>query len=526
MNQDDTAPDKSRLLGLNAHDEAREFVRLIQCPQCSKPLRSPVTLPCGNSLCRECLPDAHERENISYPDLPGRRKGILCPFPGCGREHPASDCSVDVALAKVIETIAQVFAKYMSLATPEPSSLDLERQMSDSAVGEALDEKSAQDESTPPPGRLLAAYLLAANGGLQTTTGTFEHSTSISEEAERDLDDTVLHDISETALPQVDCQVCYNLMLDPVTTFCGHTLCRICMTRVLDHSMHCPICRRVLALPPSIRDHPNNKTLVDLSNVLWPDMIAMRRDVVATEEAGVQGNFDVPLFVCTLGFPEQPTFLRIFEPRYRLMLRRCLEGSQKFGILMYNRYNEPQGDLGPVHFYQIGTMLRIIRAQVLPDGTSLIETIGTERFRVTGHGVLDGYSIGNVEPIHDVTLAEEEQIEAEETGRPPPADENDIQGQIDRMPTSELLRFAQEFVRRMQARSANWLQHRVLDIHGQPPEDARVFPYWFASVLPISEEEKYKLLDTRTVRARLKITATWIRRIESQRWYVSSCVVL
>ncbi|GAB7363162.1 hypothetical protein MBLNU230_g3446t1 [Neophaeotheca triangularis] len=162
-------------------------------------------------------------------------------------------------------------------------------------------------------------------------------------------------------------------------------------------------------------------------------------------------------------------------------------------------------------------MLRIVNAQVMPDGTSLIETRGTSRFRVRAHGTLDGYSVGNVELTEDVPLTEEERMEALETCLPPAA-ENDIMGQINRMPTRTLLALGHEFVARMQGRSANWLQQRVLDIHGQPPDDAALFPYWFASVLPINDEEKYKLLGTSTVRERLKITAMWIRRIESQRW--------
>jgi Lon protease-like protein len=273
-------------------------------------------------------------------------------------------------------------------------------------------------------------------------------------------------------------------------------------------------------LPPSILRQPGNKTLTKVIDNFWPEAIQARREVAAAEDLGAEGGMNVPLFICTLGFPNQPTFLRVFEPRYRLMIRRCLEGNQQFGMLMYNRYNEPQGDLGPVHFYHGGTMLRIVNAQLLPDGTSIIETRGTYRFRVTAHGVLDGYSVGTVEPLEDVPLEEEQRIEAAEVARTPTENSGDIAVQIDRMPTLDLLRLGHEFVRRMRARSANWLQQRVLDIHGQPPDDAALFPYWFASVLPISDEEKYKLLDTRTVRERLKITALWIRRIESQRWYV------
>lgn len=99
-----------------------------------------------------------------------------------------------------------------------------------------------------------------------------------------------------------------------------------------------------------------------------------------------------------------------------------------------------------------------------------------------------------------------------------PSEIDDVAAQINHMSTQELFAVSKGFVVKMQERSAPWLQQRVLDINGQPPEDAALFPYWFASVLPINDEEKYKLMGTRTVRERLKITATWIRRIETQRW--------
>jgi Lon protease-like protein len=432
----------------------------------------------------------------------------------CGREHPVSDCSVDVVLSKMSEAIAEVIARHSSIIGNATNESDAG--MEDYVLIPNVDEKVPQRSSKC--GRLISLYTQAAQGSL-----SLDDTLSLVDEQEwteggRALDVTVYQDLNEGAQQQVDCQVCYNIMLDPITTFCGHTLCRKCMTRVLDHSLHCPVCRRELALPPSILRQPINKRLSTIIDNFWPTEIQARKDAALTEDLGVEGNLNVPLFVCTLGFPEQPTFLRVFEPRYRLMLRRCLEGNQQFGMLMYNRYNEPQGTLGPVHFYHIGTMLRIVNAQLLPDGTSIIETRGTYRFKVTAHGVLDGYSIGTVEPLEDVSLAEEERIEAEEVALTPAETNGDVAGQVDRMPTRDLLRLGQDFVTRMRARSANWLQQRVLDIHGQPPDDASLFPYWFASVLPIGDEEKYKLLDTRTVRERLKITVLWIRRIESQRW--------
>lgn len=512
----DPSEKNSLLTALAAHEDARQLVRLLQCTQCSRPFRNPVTLPCGNSICRECLPEAHEREHISYPDLPGRRQGFQCPFADCGIEHPASDCNIDVTLAKLMESITEVVVKHSSVLEEMPT-LVAEEPMYDEVMSSQPSSEKAHIHQTFG-GRLISTYALAAQGVLN-------HNMEVSypgdpETAERDnaMDIAVLQEVLETTQREMDCQVCYNLMLDPVTTFCGHTLCRKCLARVLDHSLHCPVCRRGLAIPPSLLRQPSNKTLVNLLNGLCPEIVAARAEAVEQEERGSDGHTNVALFVCTLGFPNQPTFLRIFEPRYRLMLRRCLEGNRQFGMLMYNRYGEPQEDLGHVHFYQYGTMLQIVHAQMLADGTSLIETRGLYRFRVKSHTVLDGYTIGDVERIDDVNLAEEESIEADETSLPEPVEEGDIAGQINRMSTQELLDLGQEFIVRMRGRSANWLQQRVLDIHGQPPEDAADFPYWFASVLPISEEEKYKLLGTRTVRERLKITATWIRRIETQRW--------
>ena len=425
---------------------------------------------------------------------------------------------MDVTLAKLMESISEVIVKHTSLIN------DHNKAVADANVARWVGTQVTQEmveipHALPPHGGTLALmYVNAAQGSLNYNDDQEHHNEKESAERDRALDTGVLQDILGATQKEVDCQVCYNLMLDPVTTFCGHTLCRRCMNRVLDHSLHCPVCRRELALPPSLMRQPTNKTINRILEGLCPEAVQARRETVATEELGTEGDLNVPLFVCTLSFPEQPTFLRIFEPRYRLMLRRCLEGNQQFGMLMYNRYNVPQADLGPVHFYQFGTMLRIVNAQLLQDGTSLIEARGSFRFRVTAHGVLDGYSVGTVERIEDVPLAEEERIEAEDIALPPLEHATDVAGQINRTPTRDLLALGREFVTRMQGRSARWLQQRVLDIHGQPPEDAAIFPYWFASVLPISDEEKLKLLDTRTVRERLKITAMWIRRIEAQRW--------
>lgn len=45
---------------------------------------------------------------------------------------------------------------------------------------------------------------------------------------------------------------------------------------------------------------------------------------------------DIPIFVCTVAYPGMPCPLHVFEPRYRLMMRRCIEtGTRKFGMCTY-----------------------------------------------------------------------------------------------------------------------------------------------------------------------------------------------
>ncbi|MCJ1285649.1 hypothetical protein MMC26_004990 [Xylographa opegraphella] len=333
------------------------------------------------------------------------------------------------------------------------------------------------------------------------------------------LDTAMLENLKESTKTELDCQVCYALMLDPVTTTCGHTFCRKCVARVLDHSNLCPICRRELLMPPGVQHEPSNKRLSQLLLGICPDLVATRVESAAQEEAALTGDKNTPLFIVTLAYPSIPNFFHVFEPRYRLMIRRAIEsGNRKFGMMMYNRRGEPQGDLGPTQFMQYGTLLHIANMQLMPDGRSLIECIGASRFRVKSWGMLDGYVVGDVERVDDVSLAEEERIESWEVSDGATAPMDDLLAQMNGLPTSDLLEIGISFITRMRAASAPWLRANVIAAYGSPPADPALFPYWLAAILPICDEEKYKLLPTTSVRERLKITAQWIRRIEAQRW--------
>lgn len=501
---------------VNPHRDARAIVRLVQCSQCSLPFRMPLTLPCGNSLCRTCLPELHLRTGVTYPMTANRQEGFTCPFKECGKDHSLGDCSQDVTLAKVVDRVSIEVAHARPLTSHTPTLLD-ERPRWRNVVDSSKELRHPASRILNG-GRLVATYTMAEIGELKYDSEVAYQTMSPSGDDYEDLDITMLAHLKEATKTELDCQVCYALMLDPLTTTCGHTFCRKCVARVLDHSTMCPVCRRDLPMPPGVRSIPGNKTLTKLLNSLCPDLAAARAEAAAQEEVPMLGEKNVPLFVCTLAYPSMPTFLHIFEPRYRLMIRRAIDnGDGKFGMLMYNRRAVPQGNLGPVEFLQYGTLVHINGIEYMPDGRSLVETRGISRFRVKDWDMLDGYVVGNIERLDDISLAEEEQVEATETTGPAP-NEHDLISQIDHMSTQELLNIGTDFIARMQAASAPWLHEGVLASYGPPPDDPALFPYWFASILPIGEEEKYKLIPTTSVRERLKITARWVRGIEAQRW--------
>ena len=445
-----------------------------------------------------------------------RQEGSTCPFESCGIEHSLGDCNQDVTLTKVMDRISIEVVRSRRLNVDTPTLLK-ERPPAVDATDDGVN-ANGRGSRILNGGRLLSTYTMVELGELEYNSEVSYESMSPSGDEYQQLDEAMLDQLKESAKNELECQVCYGMMLDPLTTTCGHSFCRKCVARVLDHSRLCPVCRRTLLMRPGVQHEAGNLRLSKLLSQLCPEQVALRAEAAMQEELSMQDECNVPLFPCTLSYPGIPTFLHIFEPRYRLMIRRAVEnGDNKFGMMMYNRRGLPQGDLGPTQFMLFGTLLHIVSVQMLPDGRSLVETRGLWRFRVKGWGMLDGYIVGNIQRYDDVSLAEEEQLEAAETSMPV-ATGNDLVPQLDGASTSDLLTIGTDFVSRMRAASAPWLHERVIASYGPPPNDPALFPYWFASILPIADEEKYKLLPTTSVRERVKITARWVRRIEAQQW--------
>lgn len=88
------------------------------------------------------------------------------------------------------------------------------------------------------------------------------------------------------------------------------------------------------------------------------------------------------------------------------MLRRCLESRNPcFGMIMPPRVVGSPGN-------DYGTMLEIRSVQMLPDGRSVVETWGTNRFRILERGTLDGYMVGRIERYVSVSVNQEKKMKS------------------------------------------------------------------------------------------------------------------
>jgi Lon protease-like protein len=90
--------------------------------------------------------------------------------------------------------------------------------------------------------------------------------------------------------------------------------------------------------------------------------------------------FELPLFpLNTLLFPEMPISLHIFEERYKLMIQRCLENDEPFGVVLIRQGREAGGDAAP---FEVGCMARINHVDRLEGGRMNLVAIGEERFKI------------------------------------------------------------------------------------------------------------------------------------------------
>jgi len=178
-------------------------------------------------------------------------------------------------------------------------------------------------------------------------------------------------------------------------------------------------------------------------------------------------------------FPGSAIPLHVFEPRYRAMMERVLNGDRRFGVVAIRRGREAGGY---AETFRIGTAAVIEQVQRAADGTMAIIITGRERFALNVRLPDDPY------PLGEVTLLEE------------PLGEH---------PSKEL----------PGARAAvNRYLSVVARVHGDDvvapilPDDIIAASFALASSLALDLRERQELLEAPDTRARLKLVAEKAKR--------------
>jgi len=391
-----------------AHADLAHFqtalLDVLECQLCYLLLYEPITTPCGHTFCRACF-----ARNLDHSD-----RCPLCrarmPSWGFWQEHATSKCLMDLILLEVDRStptsegggagglaVDELSVGGATLEEMEEEDYDDDGAQAASVknVGRARDwrrrhgtaeedgdeddnEEEEDDELAYRTSRPRAAGRKKRSAGVRRWKEQHAPTTSSVVSARQDL---------VAANAQVSVQHSPTSLRSQLPS--GNS----CSTTV-------PI-NPTASLGPL---HDNQSGAV----VRWelPSLYTERRLAAELDEASAR--LSTPIFVCTLAYPDMPTVLHIYEPRYRLMVRRCLEsGNPRFGMVMPARTSSPNAP----GMYEYGTMLEIRSVQMLPDGRSMIETVGSYRFRVHETGTLDGYSVGRVERIEDAGPEEEMEME-------------------------------------------------------------------------------------------------------------------
>ncbi|NWG15026.1 MAG: LON peptidase substrate-binding domain-containing protein [Chloroflexi bacterium] len=122
---------------------------------------------------------------------------------------------------------------------------------------------------------------------------------------------------------------------------------------------------------------------------------------------------EIPLFpLNTVLFPGMLLRLHIFEERYRVMIARCRQTGEPFGVALIQ---EGQEVGGPAEPHLVGCTAYITQVETLADGRMNITVVGHERFQIHAlkHdqpylvGLIEGYPLAKPisEGVEDISQA-------------------------------------------------------------------------------------------------------------------------
>jgi Lon protease-like protein len=198
----------------------------------------------------------------------------------------------------------------------------------------------------------------------------------------------------------------------------------------------------------------------------------------------------MPLFpLATVLFPGLLLPLRIFEERYRLLIRELVampEGTpRRFGVIALREGWEvgPENVVGLSALYHVGCTAQLREIRAHDDGRFDVMTTGTARFRLRALDTSRPYFQGDVDFLDEPRGEEAAALAAG----------------VSRL-----------FLRYREALLA--VQRQPDSDPPEPPEDAVVLSYLVAAAMVLGLGDKQRLLESRDATTRLRAELTLLRR--------------
>ena len=196
---------------------------------------------------------------------------------------------------------------------------------------------------------------------------------------------------------------------------------------------------------------------------------------------------EIPLFPLPnlVLFPHVAVPLHIFEERYKLMINRCIDQDEVFGLVLLHEDAEQESEST---IRRVGVTARVVQVERLEDGRMNILCAGESRFRIGEFTGRTPYWTGIVDFLEDA-----------------PEREEALQSAFDEV--AGLYRQAMQLTSRLKE-----TEIPQVDL----PDSALGLSYMVSYVLDISAARKQELLETTSTVLRLHSLAVDLEKLLSQ----------
>ena len=150
-----------------------------------------------------------------------------CSYNGSPTSSTDSLSILDTLQPKNLPTCLMELGQYLDKISDESSNEDLTSNTNNA---------DRQNNASPKLNQLEEEDILTSFGETEPTNWLTIHQQKL-QRPYRELD------MESVKADDYECPLCMRTLWKPITTPCGHTFCKTCLDRVLDHNTNCPMCK-------------------------------------------------------------------------------------------------------------------------------------------------------------------------------------------------------------------------------------------------------------------------------------------